>query len=181
MIEKNLKIHDFVKHCMHNTYGDKENNEWYKKCLDEAKNTNQFFNLYFSTRDKKIICSQGYGELLKRETIFNEELDMYVSSVLSKGNNCYQTLSDRGDLKLGNDSFNIYVANGYGDGFTDVYLFEKDNEYIRAVENIMYYKTNIEGTFNIYQYDCGNKVLDVVTGNYDIYSFNGHIAFIERN
>ena len=67
MKEKDLKIDKFVKLCMNNTYsnGAKENNEWYVKCLEKAKDTEDFLQYYFSTYDKKIICCQAYGELLK--------------------------------------------------------------------------------------------------------------------
>lgn len=44
MEEKDLKIDKFVKSCMNNTYSNeaKENNEWYVKCLEKAKDTEDF-------------------------------------------------------------------------------------------------------------------------------------------
>ena len=68
MREKDLKIDSFVVTCMNNIYGDdaEVNNEWYLECLNKAKDTKEFEKLYLSTKDKNIICSQAYGELLKK-------------------------------------------------------------------------------------------------------------------
>ena len=118
MREKDLKIDSFVVTCMNNIYGDdaEVNNEWYLECLNKAKDTKEFEKLYLSTKDNNIICSQAYGELLKKQSLFYEGYDKYYHYVMNKAEIKKVTCSDRGGLKLGNDTFSICVSNGYGDG-----------------------------------------------------------------
>ena len=184
MTEKDLKIDKFVKSCMNSTYsnGAKENNEWYKDCLEKAKNTSEFLELYFTTKDKEIIFCQAYGELLRRSNIYYKGFSKYVSNILKHANKKLTTESDRGDLKIGNKEVAFYVANRYGDGCTNVYFFEKSNEWIRAVEHLMDTSmTSVIGKFDIFQYDCGDKVLCTIEGNYNIHSYCGNVVFIEVN
>lgn len=182
MLEKDLKIDKFVKSCMNNTYsnGAKENNEWYVKCLEKAKDTEDFLQYYFSTYDKKIVCCQAYGELLKGSTHY-AGFDMHVKSILYNANKIFLTCSDIGSLKIGNEQCSFYIRNGYGDGEMYGFIFDKDNEYISAIDHFMEYSSLVDGKFDIYDYDCGDDVLCSIEGKYMIYYFNGNVAFVEVN
>ncbi len=184
MKEKDLNINDFAKRCMNDTWADgaKQNNEWYKECLKKSKDTSEFLKLYFTTKDKEIIFSQAYGELLRRINVYYKGFSKYVSNILNHANKTLTTESDRGDLKIGNKEVAFYVANRYGDGYTNVYFFEKSNEWIRAVEHLMDTSmASVIGKFDIFEYDCGDKVLCTIEGNYNIYSYCGNVVFIENN
>ena len=86
MKEKDLKIDSFVKSCMQNTIGGsaKSNNQWYLECLNKAKNTEDFENLYFSTKDIDIMNSQAYGELLKKQSLIYEGYSEIYNYVMNQ-------------------------------------------------------------------------------------------------
>lgn len=91
------------------------------------------------------------------------------------------TYSDRGGLKIGNDTFSICVSNGYGDGVIKTAIFLKGNPYICAVDHMMDWQVTVDGKFNIYSYDCGNEVAIELEGSYIVYSYNGFVALVEQN
>jgi hypothetical protein len=183
MEEKNLKIDSFVKRCMQNTIegSAKSNNQWYLECLNKAKNTEDFENLYFSTKDIDIMSSQAYGELLKKQSLFYKGYDKYYHYVMNKAEIKKVTCSDRGGLKLGNDTFSICVSNGYGDGVFTTAIFLKGNPYINAVDHMMNYQVAVDGKFNIYDCDCRNDVALELEGSYIVYSYNGFVALVEQD
>ena len=183
MREKELKIDSCVVTCMNNSYGDvaEVNNEWYLECLNKAKDTKEFEKLYLSTKDNNIICSQAYGELLKKQSLFYEEYDKYYHYVMNKAEIKKVTCSDRGGLKLGNDTFSICVSNGYGDGVFTTAIFLKGNPYINAVDHMMNYQVAVDGKFNIYDCDCRNDVALELEGSYIVYSYNGFVALVEQD
>lgn len=80
MEEKDLKIDSFTKTCMQNTIGGsaKSNNQWYLECLNRAKNTEDFENLYFSTKDIDIMSSQAYGNYWKNKVWFMKGIVKYT-------------------------------------------------------------------------------------------------------
>lgn len=83
-------------------------------------------------------------------------------------------MSDAGSVKIGNDSFTILVPNGYGDGFTDVVVLSVDEDFEK--DGFRFF-TSVDGTFNIYSYDCGDKVKLTISGNYGIYYKDGFVVF----
>ena len=169
---------------MNNIYGDyaEVNHEWYLECLNKAKDTKEFEKLYLSTKDKNIICSQAYGELLKKQSLFYKGYDKYYHYVMNKAEIKKVTCSDRGGLKIGNDTFSICVSNGYGDGVFKTAIFLKGNPYINAVDHMMNYQVAVDGKFNIYDCDCRNDVALVeLEGSYIVYSYNGFVALVEQD
>jgi len=87
------------------------------------------------------------------------------------------TDSDAGSVKIGNETMTINIPNGYGDGQTDVFIVEKKKgDNVRIPYDFL---TTVKGTFNIYEYDCGNGEDAVVTisGEYAIYFENGVVVF----
>lgn len=94
------------------------------------------------------------------------------------GDRCFKTESDAGGVKVGNDSFSVRIPNGFGDGITRCAVFEAQNE---TVTELMEYFTTIDGTFNIYDYDCGTKAARTLTGRYAVYFYDGLVAFVKQN
>lgn len=82
-------------------------------------------------------------------------------------------LSDKGGLKVGNEDFSFVIPNGSGDGltkaaFVDDYSFDLSG---------FYFFTDIQGKFNIYDYDCGDKVLKTIEGRFGIFYGEGFVIF----
>lgn len=78
-----------------------------------------------------------------------------------------KTYSDVGSVKIGNDSFQFNISNGYGDGYTDVLISDTPTEEPKNAEYVMH----IDGDFNIYSYDCSaSDVAHTLHGAYYVYS-----------
>ena len=87
MKKEDLDINRFAKSCMENNTGNmaRKNYMWFEECVEKAKDTWNFYELYFATKDEDIICSQGYGELLKRLVPLYKGFDRYVNNIIKKG------------------------------------------------------------------------------------------------
>lgn len=183
MEEKDLKIDSFTKTCMQNTIGGsaKSNNQWYLECLNRAKNTEDFENLYFSTKDIDIMSSQAYGELLKKQSMVYEGYSETYNYVMNKAEIKNITCFETSKLKIGNDNFSVGVSNGYGDGIMKFAVFKKGNPYINAIDHMMDWQVTIDGKFNIYSCDIGNDVALELEGSYIVYSYNGFVALVEQD
>lgn len=88
----------------------------------------------------------------------------------------FTTSSDAGSVKVGNENFTVLIPNGYGDGLTNVYVLE-ENENICDFTKEANYFTRIEGTFNIYDDDCWKDPTALITlkGGYSAWYFNGEV------
>lgn len=176
MKEKDLEIRDFVKICMNDSSLCQENYEWYKKCLEKANDTDEFYKLYFETNNIKIINSLAYGRLLQ-EVYFYEEFIKNVKNILLKADNYGSAPLASGRLKIGNSNCSFYFPNGCGNGETYWVVFNKNNEYRMAIHHLMNYVCYVEGKVAIYDY--GKHVALDLEGNYHIYSFHGCVVFVE--
>lgn len=78
------------------------------------------------------------------------------------------TASDRACLKIGNESFQIDIPNGGGDGTTIVYVFDKENIFDDSLFKNLH--VTIRGKFGIYDYDCGNRICATLSGSYYVYT-----------
>lgn len=96
---------------------------------------------------------------------------MLTTEQINNANHAFITTSDIGCLSIGSNSLRINIHNLYGDtSCNHVYVFEE------AIDiSIKYYLTDINGTFDIYDYDCpGNKYRQAcscitLSGHYNIY------------
>lgn len=89
------------------------------------------------------------------------------------GDAVFKTMSDKGGVKVGNDSFSVILSNGRGDGDTRVAVVERDT----FNKGIPMFNTSVQGAFNIYDYDCGNTVSKAVVGLYGVYYYDGIVIF----
>lgn len=87
-------------------------------------------------------------------------------------NDGFTTNSEMGSVKVGNDKFAMLIRNKYGDGITKVAIVDGN-----ASLDDKYFETSIEGEFNIYLSDCGNKVACTLNGRYGVYSNDGYVLF----
>lgn len=143
----------------------------------------------------------SYDEFEKR--VLNKECDSYVAySLISMygkdndyhwyrirdlfGDRCFKTYSDVGSLLVGNESFQVLIPNGIGDGTTRVAVFKKDDDVFGGLIELMMDRKHgptLSGKFNIYSYDCDNPALDeprkTLEGRYFTYYYDGFVAFVE--
>ena len=94
--------------------------------------------------------------------------------------NVIKTYSDVGSLKVGTNGMNVFIHNDYGDGVTRLAIIKKGHENYGYITRMMR-NTNIDisGDINIYDYDCGDKIVTKISGSYTVYVYDGMIAFVE--
>lgn len=81
-------------------------------------------------------------------------------------------IADAGSLMLGTEQFKAHYDNGYGDGEFTITINETGET---EINNVTWkFVDCVEGTFNIYDYDCsGASPLITLTGRYGIYNNHG--------
>lgn len=86
----------------------------------------------------------------------------------------FETNSDIGGVAVGNDSFCVNLPNGYGDGTTNVYVFNT-KRIPQEIEEFLKFNICFGGKFNIYEDDISvcdkekSKVLCTLEGYYGSY------------
>lgn len=162
--EKNLS--EFTVGCLLNEsiYDYEGSVKIIEKYYDESNNLNEFTKKVLD--DERLENNQGYWELVKEKD--SENYNVRVLKLLKKiSDNYFKTESDAGSLKIGNSSFSTLFSNGYGDCENLVFIINKEIS-LQCLE----FKTTIEGSeINIYEYDCGNNIIETLRGKYTIYSF----------
>lgn len=132
-------------------------------------------DLLIQSDDEKIKMSQAYAIASKK---INPDGRHWYRMREILGGKCKKTLSDAGGIKIGSKDFSIILPNGYGDGITRYAVLVHS-----TFNNLMFdYKTSIAGNcINIYDYDCGNRVLETLSGEFHVYSCNGIVVFEDMN
>lgn len=170
-IELEMKI-KFLKKCMSNIKGDFE--DCFMPFIEEAKNDDmKLIELLLASEDEKILMSQAYAVASRLD--LDGQHWKRVRHML--GEKCKKTISDAGSLKIGNESFSINISNGYGDGETKYAILERNE----LNDDMMDFLTSVEGTLNIYSYDCGSHINETISGRYGIYRYDGIIVFKKWN
>lgn len=158
---------NFLKRCMKDA-----NQEIVNKCARKAKNTEEFIDLYLACDEE--IGTQFHAELMKRER--PNLVWKTIRGIF--GDRQFKTEADAGSVKVGNENFSVLIPNGYGDGFTRVAIFSKE-EFL--AECYMNFLTLISGTnISIYSYDCGDEVCKVINGVFAVYAKDGFVAFVKK-
>lgn len=86
----------------------------------------------------------------------------------------FRTNSDAGSVKVGTPTFATLINNGMGDGITDVYVLDPDEE----VPESATFQNCIEGEFYIFADDCGaTRAITKLKGRYGAYSNEGEVYF----
>lgn len=152
-----LKLHEII-----------ELEKMYKK----AKSLDELKNIVILSEEERVKKSQCYA-------VASKELPGHWKRIRSMiGNKCKKTISDVGGLKIGNSEFSIIIPNGLGDGTTRYAIYEA---YEGFNEQMLAFSTSVQGEIDIYNYDCGDEIVDHISGRYGIYSGNGFIIFQKWN
>ena len=95
-------------------------------------------------------------------------------------------MSDIGSCLIGNKDWTFAVPNIGGDGVTSITIFESDSEEFRKYEeeHNLKFISSVQGTFNIYSYDCAfdcrdEDVIETLSGRYGVYQGNWEVAFVK--
>jgi|GEM_PF-956631 len=142
----------------------------FEELWNQANTLSEFMEL---TQNDPRTSLERATAFLFREHPLTDALWKFQRSQL--GEKSFHTISDAGSLKIGNDSFSILIPNGYGDGTMRCAILESGEFNRDAFE----FFTSIEGTLNIYGYDCGDDVVKTITGRFGIYHGNGFVV-LER-
>ena len=96
--------------------------------------------------------------------------------------------SDIGSCLIGNKDWTFAVPNIGGDGETIISIFERDNEEFRKYEeeHNLKFISSVQGTFNIYNYDCAfvpeckdEDVITTLSGRYGVYQGEWEVVFVK--
>lgn len=95
--------------------------------------------------------------------------------------------SDIGSCLIGNKDWTFAVPNIGGDGTTKILIFEKEDkdfyEYEKAHD--LQFISSVQGTFNIYSYDCAyhscndEDVIATLSGRYGVYQGHWKVVFVK--
>ena len=139
--------------------------------IDGAANTEELIDMILA--DDAMRYTQIAAELSKRERPAGHWLR--IRQIF--GDRQFKTSSDAGGLKIGNAALSLIVPNGRGDGATRVAVFSRNELPHNFLFNMMSYWTRITGDIDIYSDDCGSDICTTIHGAYDVYIYDGLIAF----
>lgn len=158
------ELNDFTKECICNEFGKKE---IYMELWKKSETVDDFKKLVWD--EEKLLTEQATGEMFKYDWNFKRKI---------LGNKQIKLNSDAGGIKVGTDNFSIIIPNGSGDGITRFAILNEDE----INKTVFEYFTLLEGTeINVYEYDCGDKVLCTLRGRYGSYYSDGFIVLVKYN
>lgn len=162
----------FLRRCMLNDSGIHATDQAIvEECAAASSNVEEFIDAYLAHESER--GTQFWQELVNRE-----RPGLRWKAIRADfGDRCFKTSSDAGSVRVGNGSFFIMVPNFRGDGETRVAIFDKSREF--RSESLMYHLTMIGGeAFGIYGYDCGGPIVERLDGCYNVYAYDGLVAFV---
>lgn len=133
----------------------------------KAKTVEDFKKLI--KEDKQASLTQFAGELLKNDRDF---LKQFINE-----EQCFETSSEMGGIKIGTNGFSVIAPNGYGDTFRNIVSI---NERGTFNSSAFTFWTSIQGEeINIYDHDCGDNISITLSGRYGVY-YNDRVIIFER-
>lgn len=92
--------------------------------------------------------------------------------------------SDIGSVLVGNEQVRFALPNIGGDGLTTLIICNNLEEYYHNVEGKRtMFTTVIEGTFNVFSYDCSNgreeDIVTTLTGRYGVYRDSWKVILVK--
>lgn len=175
MIKEELKFNiaqseaAFVRECIFNKWV--SGYDKIIKHLHDAVDTEDFVDKILG--DPELATTQAYAEVSKKlrpDSHWYRVREMF-------GDRAFKTSSDAGSVKIGIANMSILVPNGYGDGITRVAIFDNSEAFN---DSMMSYFTTVSGKdMIIYDYDCGDVAATTISGRYNIYYYNGLVAFVK--
>lgn len=95
------------------------------------------------------------------------------------GDKCSKTTSERGALKIGNESFSIFIQNGRGDGITRYCVCENEPEFTGLFKDAPTCFELLKPAY-IYSYDCGTDIdREIPAGSYMAHSYDGLVLLFK--
>jgi hypothetical protein len=162
---------EFQRECLLNWWQGKEYENTVKKIIRKANNMDELIELVLNNEYMK--HTQAYAEISKR----SRSKGHWYRIREMFGEKQFKTFSDAGGVKVGNEDFNFVIHNGRGDGVTRVAVFDDANEFN---EDMMRWEVGLSGArYNIYSFDCDNVVERTLEGEYNVYSYDGFVAFVK--
>lgn len=125
------------------------------------------------------------GDVLEDDGEPFEQKSLWYEIRAAIGDNVIKTESDIGSVLVGNKDMTMTISNGYGDGTTRIGVFEETNE----ITNKMRFVCQVNGTFNVYDYDCyqtaeqlnsPRNIATTLSGHYYVYCYEGIVVFEKR-
>lgn len=133
----------------------------------------KFASLLVESDDEKIKMTQAYAIASKR---INPDGRHWYRMREILGDKCKKTLSDAGGIKIGSRDFSMIIPNGYGDGITRYAILP----YNTFNDGMFDFETSVKGSsIRIYDYDCGSRVLETLSGKYNVYTREGIVVFAD--
>lgn len=167
ILSKNKDRNYFLKQCLplEEWHEGTQENQEVKAILQKAKNSEEFIRMVLESDMMK--GSQVYAELSKDRHDHWKRVRDNVSTWT-------ETYSDIGGLKIGSENFSVNIPNGYGDG--EMYYAVVGKGCFN--HNMLDFWTSIRGKeINIYDYDCGDKVIETLSGRYGIFYGYKYVVF----
>ncbi|MCK9553200.1 hypothetical protein [Aquamicrobium sp.] len=166
----------FLRRCFFNDNGITVNwraNTPLIKLWKQAKDLDEFKVLLKKDKDAQKL--QFTHEWLKTA---DKDYDQYLASIIKETATMqYDVWSDAGSVKVGNAQFSFLISHNNGDGHAIAAVFKNEKDFISSP---MKFITSVEGTFNIYDYDCGQNVIVTLNGRYDVYVYCGITCFVKK-
>lgn len=137
------------------------------KLWKKAKTVEEFKLLI--KKDKEASLTQFAGELFKNDRDF---LKQFINK-----EQCFETSSNMGGVKIGTNGFSVIAPNGYGDTIRNIVSINEQGTFNWTAFTFW---TSIEGEeINIYYSDCGNDIAVTLRGRYGVY-YNNRVIIFER-
>lgn len=114
-----------------------------------------------------------------------EQKSLWYEIRAAIGDNVIKTESDIGSVLIGNKDMTMTISNGHGDGTTRIGIFEETNE----ITYKMRFVCQVNGTFNVYDYDCyktaeqlnsPRNIATTLSGRFWVYCYEGIVVFEKR-
>ena len=93
---------------------------------------------------------------------------------LTQEGDCFTVFSDAGSVAVEHDGFCVQIPNGFGDGETCVSIVDSS---VNIQSLFPYFRTVVNGSFDILDYDCGGSAIRHCEGRYGVYAERGFVIF----
>lgn len=155
---------DFWKLCVR--FGE---NSAFSRLWEQSETVEDFETRILASDSPEITLSQGYAELSKRRP------DHWYRLRAMLGERIKKAYSDAGSLAVGCGQCRFFIPNRSGDGVMRYAVVAK-SEWNNGMAD---FTAMISGDIDIYGYDCGNEVIETISGRFGIYVYEG-IVILER-
>lgn len=155
--------------------------QWCKACWERSNDKYGFCELFLSTSDRDIKKSLSYIYLLKESLKRND--DYWLFENLKDADKIIKIFSETGMIRIGNDSFSIYLPNAKN-AFKHylVFIFHRKNKsFIKEFFTKESYRGICSGKIYLYEYEFKSTVAYEFQGKYSVYVMDNYLIFDEMD